>query len=421
MPDRLFDALEKAFDAPREEREKILRDALADAPELLAEALDVLRHADDELQIPPPPTGDFTGYMVGPYPLIGMIGEGGMGTVYISKQESTDREIAVKLLLTPAGGKSVTAKRQRREIISSARLAHENIVRVFDAGYDEALGAYYLAMELIRGGRTLRSRRYTPEEAAETIAAVCDGLQHAHDQGIVHRDVKPANILLTLEDVPKLTDFGLAQDSRFILDRLTKTGELAGTPHYMSPEQVARRSNPVDHRTDIYSTGAVLYELLENAPPHDGQTSLEVFAKIREEEPRKLNKRVPRDLATICFKALRKDSSERYQTAREMADDLRRFLAGDAILARPEPLGKRLVRKVKRRRVVTATLVLTAAFVPVLLTVDRKHREQSQLQFMEMERRSIEQMDAQTEKWLLLIPDVPIYHDSEDESDEEKR
>lgn len=408
MNDPLFAALEEAFGLPESEREAFLRVRLADLPEILKEALETLRYSNVELELPAFNEFSFVGCMVGRYPLLQVIGRGAMGTVYRSRQESTEREVAVKLMPTTRGSDVVKRLRQKREILSSARLAHENIVRVLDAGYDETLVAHYSVMELVPDGRSLRGVEVGPREAARLMVAVCRALEHAHRAGIVHRDVKPGNILLTPDGTPKLTDFGLALDERFSADRLTMTDEFAGTPHYMSPEQVKRRRAVVDKRTDIYSAGAVLYELLTHSPPHEGQSSVEVFNKILKDVPRRLGASVPRDLAVICFKALRKEPDHRYSSAAEMAADLERFLKREPILARPEPVWRVFVRRARKHPVASGAALASCVLIPAYFVFREPPYAGSPLQ-----QQHLEFWESINEQLLERLPNDPIFTDDE--------
>jgi len=361
----VLSALEELTGFPAGRRVDWARKHFADRPELLEELLACIPFlASDEAPDRASTGGldlehllDLSGELIGGrYRLEAIIGTGGVGVVYRAHDGELDRDVAIKILNPVFLRSPVAQERFVRESTSAASLEHENIVRVYDSGVDDDLR--YSVMELLPEGRSLRGRRFKVLEAAELMVQVCRGLEHSHAAGIVHRDIKPGNILLTADGTPKIADFGLAQDERFAVDRLTRTGELAGTPYYMSPEQVARRHAPIDSRTDVYSAGAVLYELLTNKPPHDGQTSLEVFAKIRDEIPRKLGNTVPRDLATICFKALRKLPDHRYQSAGQLADDLARFLRSEPILASREPLWRSVRRQLDKPAAKWAALAL---------------------------------------------------------------
>ena len=359
-------ALEALADLPVDEREAEARRRLADQPEVLEEVLASLPYLKvdvDETDFLGPQDFrwdlDHSGMQLDHYLLGDLVGVGGVGIVYRAHDSKLDREVAVKVLHPSFAISPVAQERFSREFRSAAALQHENIVRVYDSG--EAQNLQYCVMELVHGSASLRGQRFSQDQTAKIISAVCRGLAHSHAAGVVHRDIKPGNILLTPDGTPKIADFGLAHDDRFAVDRLTRTGELAGTLYYMSPEQVARRKQPITSLTDVYSVGAVFYELLTQRPPHHGQTSIHIFEQIRDEIPRAIDRSISVELATICYKALRKSPADRYQSAAEMADDLDRFLRGEPILARPESLAKRAWRLAKRPKVrnsIVAALLL---------------------------------------------------------------
>ncbi len=364
---RVFETLEALLEVPEERREAEARRMLAGHPEALAEVLSSLPYlstdpdADERFPALRIRHGDdLVGKTVGErYRLDALVNRGGIGVIYAATDTQLDRQVAVKVLHPGFLASPVARLRFERESRSAALLEHENVARVYDSGED-ADDLQYCVMEYVAGGRTLQGHTCDPREAARLILAVCRGLAHSHERRVIHRDIKPSNILLTNEGVPKIADFGLAQDERFAIDRLTRTGELAGTPYYMSPEQVARRRAPITPATDIYSTGAVLYELLTQHPPHEGQTSVEVFEKIRDEVPRKLGPLVPKDLALVCMQALRKAPEERYASAAHFAEDLERFLAGKPVLARGEGVARRVRRTFRKPAAVWSLVGLVA-------------------------------------------------------------
>src|SRR5439155_7866541 len=218
------------------------------------------------------------------------------------------------------------------------------------------------------------------DTVARIIAEVADALEYAHQQGVIHRDIKPSNLLLSSAGRLSINDFGLAR----MLEQpgMTMSGEFVGTPAYMSPEQITAGRTPLDHRTDIYSLGATLYELLTLQPPFTGRQRDQVLAQIVQKEPkapRKLNKKVPVDLETICLKALEKDPDRRYQTAGAMAEDLRRYVNRFAISARRAGPVQRLVKWVKRRPAVAASLgCVLLAVCAALLFGYQAHRAEQQ-------------------------------------------
>ncbi len=311
---------------------------------------------------------------LGDFRILREIGRGGMGTVHEAVQESLGRRVAIKVL---AGSFSLDPKRLerfRREARATARIHHRNIVPVYEVG--EADGSYYYAMEYIDGpslDQVIAQARETGEEkrgtgsssaadgahienTVEQVAELADGLEEAHRQGIIHRDVKPSNILVDRDGRHVLVDFGLVHDVE--AQTITRSGEMVGTLHYMSPEQVSRRR--VDPRSDVYSLGVTLYEALTLRAPHGGESDHEIQNAILFTEPappRKFNSRIGRDLETILLKALEKNPERRYQTAAEFAADLRRFLRREPIQARPPSAVRKLGRGVWKHRVRVGALL----------------------------------------------------------------
>ncbi|NLX97258.1 MAG: protein kinase [Rhodopirellula sp.] len=287
------------------------------------------------------------------------LGSGAFGTVWLARDQQLDRVVAVKV---PLKG-TLTAKEEElflREAKSAAQLHHPHIVRVYEAGRDGE--QVFIVSEFIEG-TTLKSHRetreYTPAESAELCARVAEALEHAHQRGVIHRDLKPGNILIDETGEPHIADFGLAK--RETTDATwTRAGEVFGTPAYMSPEQARGDSARVDRRSDVYSLGVILYELLVGERPFTGDVA-SVLSKtlyLDPVPPRKHNSRIPLDLETICLKAMAKRPQDRYATAAEMAADLRRFLGGECVLARRiGPFG-RAWRWARRRPKDVASAVL---------------------------------------------------------------
>jgi len=291
------------------------------------------------------------GECVGDYRLVEPLGRGGMGQVWVAQQLSLGRAVALKLVL-PERVSAEALALFAREARAGGRLAHPGIVTVHDHGQSD--GRAWIAMELVEGAWTLRDfldemlvTEDLPDDyysrVAEFCAATADALESAHRGGVIHRDVKPGNILVTPTDSPKVTDFGLAK----IMDEtaVSRTGDFAGTYAYMSPEQVAAKRVGIDHRTDVFSLGVVLYEMLTLRRPFEGDTSRQLAQQILMRDPpdpRAIRSRVPRDLAVIAGKCLEKDVLRRYQTMAELAADLRRYLSDEPILARPPGRLRRL-------------------------------------------------------------------------------
>jgi serine/threonine protein kinase len=288
------------------------------------------------------------GRSFGDFELTRELGRGGMGTVWEANQISLGRRVALKILSPHIAISPTSLKRFQREAEAGARLTHRNIVAVHAVGEDE--GTHYIAQELVEGGVSLADRikadRELPdmpkdyyENVAKIFAQVTDALQAAHEGGITHRDVKPANILLTKDGEPKVADFGLAQVEDAL--ELSRTGEFAGTPFYMSPEQAMSNRIGIDHRTDIFSLGVSLWEVLALQRPFEGDTSQQILKKIITEppiDPRKIKSKCPGPLAIICLKAMEKETARRFQSMEEFSADLRRFLADEPIMAKPPSL-----------------------------------------------------------------------------------
>lgn len=275
-----------------------------------------------------------SGMAFGPFVIRDVIGRGGMGVVYRAWHQGLARDVAIKLLAAGAFASDEEQRRFLAEARLAARVRHPSIVTIYDAG--EHAGHLYIAMDLVNGddlAARIRRGPMEPRDAATIMASVVRGVGLLHDSGILHRDIKPSNVLLSVDGVPKLADFGLARDQATD-DDMTATGTILGTPEYMAPEQAAGRVRSLGVRSDVYSLGAVLYALLTGRPPFVGESKLLVVMSVIEREPvppRRLNRRVPRALQRICLRAMEKEPSRRYPTAVAMAEDLEAWLRGDRI------------------------------------------------------------------------------------------
>ena len=324
------------------------------------------------------------GKHIGRFVLKSFLARGGMGQVWVAEDTDLRRVVALKLVL-PERLDTRALDLFAREARAGGRLSHPNIVTTLAYGTDQGLS--WIAQELVEGSWTLkdfldelRAADQVPEgyyeRVADLVAQLADALQAAHDAGVIHRDVKPANVLIAPDDRPKLTDFGLARVSDDSL--LSMTGDFAGTWSYMSPEQVTAKRMGLDHRTDVFSLGIVLYELLALRRPFEGDTTHQIAEKIISFDPpdaSKVRSQCPRELAVICGKALEKAPGQRYQSVAEFAADLRRHLANEPILAKPPGPVTRAVKWVQRNPAVSsAAAVGLAAFVVVSLSLAQNVR-----------------------------------------------
>jgi WD40 repeat protein/tRNA A-37 threonylcarbamoyl transferase component Bud32 len=302
------------------------------------------------------------------YEIVGELGRGGMGVVYKARQIRLNRPVALKMILAGAHAGGDAAARFLAEAEAVAQLQHPNIVQIFHI--DEHAGFPYFEMEFVGGGSLadrLDGTPRPPREAARVTEIVARAIAEAHRQGIVHRDLKPGNILLTPEGTPKVADFGLAKLLN-VESGLTRTDSVLGSPSYMAPEQAEGKTKEVGPTADVYALGAILYELLTGRPPFRGATVLETLEQVKTAEPvppSRLVPRLPRDIETICLKCLQKDPSRRYESAAALAEELRRFQAGEPIVARPVGSVERAWRWCRRNPVVAgltaAVLLLFAA------------------------------------------------------------
>jgi WD40 repeat protein len=307
-------------------------------------------------------------YSFGDYELLEEIARGGMGVVYRARQVSLNRIVAVKVLISGLLASPEFVQRFRAEAAAAASLQHPNIVAIHEVGFRE--GQHYFAMDYVLGSSLAELTRNGPlaaRRAAGYVKTIAEAIHYAHERGILHRDLKPANVLLDEHDQPRVTDFGLAKDLHKQTD-LTLSGQVLGSPSYMSPEQAGARRGLVGRRSDVYSLGAILYHLLTARAPFLGDTIAKTLHQVQNDEPvspRLLNGAVPQDLATICLKCLEKAPDKRYATAQDLADDLGRFLERKPILARPIGRPEKLWRWCRRNPVV-ATLAATATLLFVL-------------------------------------------------------
>ncbi|HXI84926.1 MAG TPA: serine/threonine-protein kinase [Verrucomicrobiae bacterium] len=323
---------------------------------------DPIGYAPDEPIFDGSPVGIQLHTDFGNYELLEELGRGAMGVVYKARQRDLDRLVAIKVILAGRLATPQQVQRFRDEARAAAKLQHANVVRVYDAG--EVRGNHFFAMEYIVGrslADVMQTRRLTFEEIAELISAVARAIDHLHSQGILHRDLKPSNIIIDEQERPFVTDFGLAM----LLDRNDKSGmplTVAGTPNYMAPEQAA--GTLVSPRTDVFGLGAVLYHLMANRPPFEAASTVDTLVQVMEGEPprpRQLNAQIPAELETICLRCLEKRPEQRYASAAALADDLDRFLRGEAVESRPLGLVHQLQSWARRQPALVARLSGLAA------------------------------------------------------------
>jgi predicted Ser/Thr protein kinase len=385
--DRVNEILAQWLDEQREGGERDPAEVIREHPELAAElrarfeALDVL-HGLFEPGRPAAALPE----TIGRYRILRELGRGSMGIVYEAEQTDLQRQVALKVLSPVIANDAEAVARFSREAQAAARLEHRNIAAVHEFGHDEAFIFY--SMELIEGpslhdwiekecegsGRETRGQAEpdTFRWLARMFADVATGLQAAHDMDVIHRDIKPSNILLAPDGTPKVVDFGLARIGG-TTRTLTTPGQVLGTLHYMSPEQATAMREELDARTDVYSLGASLYEALTLRAPFLGEDPVEIISSIVTDEPPRpcrIRPEIPRDLETITIKAMAKDRRLRYPTARELADDLERYLRDETIRARrpgPVRLARAWVARRPSRALGTAAALVVAVLAGLLV------------------------------------------------------
>ncbi len=324
------------------------------------------------------------------YEVDAVLGHGGMGVVYKARHVKLNRPVALKMMIYGACATSSEQAHFQREAEAIAALHHPHIVQIYDVG--ETAGRPYYTMEFLEGGSLASRLAGQPQPAAAAAShslTLAKAVQAAHDAGIVHRDLKPSNILLTADGALKIGDFGLAR--RLDVDQSqTLTAANVGTPSYMAPEQALGKANAFGPSVDIYALGAVLYEMLTGRPPFRAETAAQTQRQLISKDPvppSRLNARVPRDLETICLKCLLKEPGLRYPSSVALAEDLQRFLQGEAIAARPQGRLGKLGRRLRRHPALSAALAAVSLTIITLLAsgiwliserVAAEHREKAE-------------------------------------------
>jgi len=316
----------------------------ADCPELAAElarrvqALEDMESVFDTSTCHTNTAASASDFDLPGYEILTEIGSGGMGVVYKARQTQLDRIVAIK---TMRGGPSATPEeigRFHTEAESAAKLSHPGIVSIHDVG--EVDGRHFFSMDFVDGQtleQLIRDKSLSAARAARYLQSIAQAVDVAHEQGILHRDLKPSNVLIDSADQPRITDFGLAKRIEGA-SKHTATGDILGTPSFMPPEQATGDNRQVDRRSDVYALGGLLYAMLTGRPPFRADTSVATVLQVINDEPvppRRLNMAIDRDLETICLKCLEKNPAGRYATARQVAEECERFLAGRPIHARP--------------------------------------------------------------------------------------
>jgi tRNA A-37 threonylcarbamoyl transferase component Bud32 len=305
----------------------------------------------------------------GNYELLDEIARGGMGVVYKARQVNLNRIVALKMILAGQLANDSDVKRFYAEAEAAANLDHPGIVPIFEIGQHE--GQHYFSMAFIQGqslAKKVADGPFPPREAAELVRKIAEAVEYAHQKGIIHRDLKPANVLLDGSGQPKVTDFGLAKQTKGD-SGLTGTGQILGTPSYMPPEQAAGKIDLIGPQADVYSLGAILYCLLTGRPPFQAANPMDTLLQVLDDEPvspRQLNAQIPRDLETICLKCVSKEAEKRYGSAGELADDLRRFEDHEPIIARPAGFVERAVKWSRRRPALAALIAVAVAGLVVV-------------------------------------------------------
>jgi len=316
-----------------------------------------------------PAGSDISQRSLGAYDILDEVSRGAMGVVYKARHKTLGRVVALKVMIAGEHASPEQVARFEKEARAAARLRHHNIVPIYDIGIED--GKRFFTMDFVEGTPLdvlIARKKLTPRHALEIAAELGDALAYAHARGVIHRDIKPSNIMIDSSGRPQIMDFGLAKqldsDTKF-----TKTGTTIGTPSYMSPEQARGENTKIDHRSDVYSLGAVMHEMLTGRPPFTGETMMNIIMKVIHDDPvpvRRANPRLHRDIQTIVAKAMEKDPARRYQSMADLAADIRRYMAGEMITARPAGPFRRAAKTLRKHRTSIIVGVVIAALASVI-------------------------------------------------------
>jgi serine/threonine protein kinase len=394
MDEQLYQRIREIFhqvcELPRAEHDATLAELCGDDAELrtgVEQLLTAMQDADDsDLNPDTFQQSEFVPSIDG-YTIIRLLGEGGMGSVYEAEQLNPIRRVAIKVLRVGYTSKALT-RRFQLEAEALARLKHPGIAQVYEVGIDQKIGQPFIAMELVEGptlSAYMRERKLDVNGVLELTSQLCEAVDHAHQRGVIHRDLKPGNILVDASGIPKILDFGIArvteQDVRAVTMN-TEIGQIIGTLTYMSPEQASGDPTLIDCRSDVYSLGVILFEMLTGRLPRetDNMQLADALRVVRDLEPTRISSfdtRLRGDVDTIISKALERDPDRRYQSAAELGNDLRRHLANEPILARPPSMMYQLEKFAKRNKgfvasVCTVFLLLSVGVVSLSIALQRE-------------------------------------------------
>ncbi|MBN2713441.1 MAG: protein kinase [Planctomycetes bacterium] len=342
----------------------------------------------------------------GDYDIISEVARGGMGVVYRARQRTLKRVVALKVLRSGESASEEDLERFMREAKAAASLTHPNIVPIHELNVWK--GKHFFTMDYVEGAsldKLVDEGNLTPYQSCELIETIARAIHYAHTRGIIHRDLKPANIIVDTEGRPMITDFGLAVNlaSDVRSQRMTRTGAIMGTIPYIPPEQASGHIRDVDERSDVYSLGAVMYEMFTGRPPFSGNTQYELLKQVIHQDPplpRTINSKIHPDLETICMKCLEKDRERRYFSAAELADDCRRFLHGEVIKARPSTLGYKLKRLVARHRTyfMMGVAIIMISLISLGVIVAGRHETKKLEHEVEKKKTEVEVLEKEKEE-----------------------